>query len=503
MVFSKFIEKLGLADSENRAFNDAHDILSVALLDGESCEFSDNTLYFGYSSQLNTLVQTPAHCIAAQDSREAPVNSDFDAVAIPVERFFHLFNTALAITRESADLERFYDELIARAAETKSLDAFINTASARLGNSLILMDLNFQILAHSTIYQINDTLWAENVRRGYCNYEFISAVSELDSIKNAPETREAVEVTCVTSPYKKLSSRIYRDGNRIGYLLMLEKDTPIKPEHMGYMQTVSKAAAEAMAMLAPYHLSKSTQYQRLIYDLLIGATAEDVSRRLKSLSFPEKMCALAVSPTRYLSKSHLRENVAELIKRLIPGSHITFYLGGIAALVPVDGPSLNGERLAGLEELCSTEYVRIGISSVFSDAVNFAKYYEQAAKALEIDARLRGEKALCRYQDYAFHDLLDYAGEKTALGRYCHPALSWLNRYDYGNGTDFYRTLRAYLDCGCNSKDTAQRLFIHRNTLSYRMDRILELTGLDLSDSYTRFLLFMSYEIDRHMGQGT
>ena len=43
-------------------------------------------------------------------------------------------------------------------------------------------------------------------------------------------------------------------------------------------------------------------------------------------------------------------------------------------------------------------------------------------------------------------------------------------------------------------------MFIHRNSLTYRLERIRVLTQLDLEDSQTRFLLEMSYRIDHFAG---
>ena len=53
------------------------------------------------------------------------------------------------------------------------------------------------------------------------------------------------------------------------------------------------------------------------------------------------------------------------------------------------------------------------------------------------------------------------------------------------------RTLRAYLDHGCNGPAAAGALHIHRTTLYYRLGRIAELTGLDLDDGRTRLTLHL------------
>ena len=53
------------------------------------------------------------------------------------------------------------------------------------------------------------------------------------------------------------------------------------------------------------------------------------------------------------------------------------------------------------------------------------------------------------------------------------------------------RTLRVYLDHGCNGPAASAALHIHRTTLYYRLGRIRELTGLDLDDGRTRLTLHL------------
>ncbi|MFP3154540.1 helix-turn-helix domain-containing protein [Lachnospiraceae bacterium ZAX-1] len=514
MWLSDFVQKLEINEEssefkENETkicstklqdFDTGHEINAVSLIDGETDAYLKDTLYFGYYTQVAAKENFPAHCILAYDCDEDCPNSQH-AIFVEGSRLFSLFNRALSLLNESKKQNEFYLELIRRAHETQSLDGLINVASARLGNALILLDPNFQILAYSTIYQVTDKLWQENIKQGYCNYEFISTVMEFDSIKNAPEDAEPIEVTCYTSPNRKISSRIYHGGIRVGTALMLEKDTIVTPEGMKLMRIVSEAAGEAISFLTPQVLSPATQYQSLLFDLLIGATQTDVKQRIEHLHFPAHMCALAITPARFLSKHHLHERVANEIRTALKDAVLTFYRDSIAVLVPLHfGLSLTADEKATLDAVAKAEFVQIGISNAFENISSFAQYFGQALKALDMGAHFKGNSSLFYYEDWLFHDLLDRVNDSTQLGRFCHPALSLLNRYDHKKGTDLYHTLQIHLHHSCNLKLTSAALYIHRNSLTYRLDRIIALTGIDLTDSYTRFLLYASYEIDRHSG---
>jgi len=499
MRFSELFREIsGKFEAEVLHSTDLYEISDIALIDGSQAEYTNTTLYFGYDEQLSG-GRLPAQCVLARNARTAGLTGAAGDLALAApESLFALFNAARQRLESSRGL---YAELLEAAAGAAGIDPVINLAASKLGNPVVLLDADFKILAHSTLFPIEDPLWAENIRQGYCSYEFVSAVAELDAVKNAAPTSDPVVVTCYASPLRKLSSKIFIGGKRVGIVLMLEKETPISSVHMELLPIISAAAGDAIARYAPYLISGSTAYQKLLYDLLIGASPEEVAPRIAGLAFSPHLCALCVRQSRYLGQRHLKEDVVPQLTRCLPETRFAFHEGGVAALVPLrEELSLQEEQLAGLEALAKAEHLRIGISGLFFRPENFAKRYAQARRALELSARLRSDSLLCAYADYSFYDLLDKTGETDTLGLCCHPALSLLSRYDHANGTDLYRTLEVYLACGCSIKETAQKLFIHRNSLNYRLERIRDLTQADLADSNTQFLLEMSYRIDRFIG---
>ncbi|MBQ9041640.1 MAG: helix-turn-helix domain-containing protein [Eggerthellaceae bacterium] len=73
-----------------------------------------------------------------------------------------------------------------------------------------------------------------------------------------------------------------------------------------------------------------------------------------------------------------------------------------------------------------------------------------------------------------------------------HPALDKLAEYDRANSSDFLLTLKVYLENDCNAQKCGRILFLHRNSLVYRIRRIQEIAGCDLSDPAERAYLRLS-----------
>ncbi len=84
---------------------------------------------------------------------------------------------------------------------------------------------------------------------------------------------------------------------------------------------------------------------------------------------------------------------------------------------------------------------------------------------------------------------IDVTEARQRMATFASTLLGPLEQHDVRRGSDLVSTLEAYLQLGGALAQAAERLNIHRNTLSYRLGRIAELTGRDLNDPATRFLM--------------
>ena len=89
------------------------------------------------------------------------------------------------------------------------------------------------------------------------------------------------------------------------------------------------------------------------------------------------------------------------------------------------------------------------------------------------------------------------AGERPAdVTTMCVQTLFEMRDYDSRHATEFYETLRIYLECERSLVDAAARLYIHRNTLIRRVEKLEELFGeLELDDPAVRLALLLSFKI--------
>ncbi|WP_273844843.1 helix-turn-helix domain-containing protein [Rubrobacter calidifluminis] len=79
--------------------------------------------------------------------------------------------------------------------------------------------------------------------------------------------------------------------------------------------------------------------------------------------------------------------------------------------------------------------------------------------------------------------------------------ISPLVSYDRKHNSDLVRTLRVFFEANANASEAAERLFLHRNSMTYRLARISELTGLDLKDPSARLALQLGLLAEKRQGK--
>ncbi|MGZ7440597.1 PucR family transcriptional regulator [Paenibacillus sp. TH7-28] len=109
--------------------------------------------------------------------------------------------------------------------------------------------------------------------------------------------------------------------------------------------------------------------------------------------------------------------------------------------------------------------------------------YTEARKAMAVARRMPRETPVIRYEEVEIYHLLGEAMQKTDFSKLFERKLGALRRYDEEHNGDLMRTFLCYLETRGSLIETASRLYIHRNSVKYRMERIKDITGFDLSDA--------------------
>jgi hypothetical protein len=119
----------------------------------------------------------------------------------------------------------------------------------------------------------------------------------------------------------------------------------------------------------------------------------------------------------------------------------------------------------------------------------------QAEQALELGVRLGRTGQLVRYEDLGIYRLLLQIGDMNQLWRFAADVLGPLLDYDATHKVGLVATLSAYLGQHESLKQAARVLRVHVNTVAYRVQRIEQLTALDLAAPDDRLLAHIAVKI--------
>lgn len=228
---------------------------------------------------------------------------------------------------------------------------------------------------------------------------------------------------------------------------------------------------------------------------------------------------------RYLERRRLKEPaIQELKKRLADAVRLqtrqvfsNFLLGPrsdnvILFIGRQEGGETRGlpeaaHRLAGqiqryVKGLLPDLTVSIGIGRYKNNPSALPDAYSEADVALDIGHRIHGPSSISTFEGTGTYKLLfrvlqeDPAELESFYGETLEPVVAYDSRY----GTELVHTILTYLSNDASTVKTASDLFAHRHTIRYRLDRVSELTGLDVDRSEDRERLTLGIKAMQLLG---
>jgi sugar diacid utilization regulator len=128
---------------------------------------------------------------------------------------------------------------------------------------------------------------------------------------------------------------------------------------------------------------------------------------------------------------------------------------------------------------------RIGIGRPYIDLCKLNKSYEQAKVIVEKFNKSNTENIL-HYDDLGLYTILCFDGIQTELVKFCNDTINSIIEYDKLNNTELIKTLRVYFECNGNMKKMSKEMFMHYNTIVYRIQKIKDVTGVDFENGDSR-----------------
>jgi purine catabolism regulator len=135
-----------------------------------------------------------------------------------------------------------------------------------------------------------------------------------------------------------------------------------------------------------------------------------------------------------------------------------------------------------------------GLSGPANTLTEWPAVHQQAVRAMQLGQRLHFNH-LVEFNSLGIYQLLSQLEHLPEVANFAEQIIGPLAEYDRQHRGSLVKTIDAYFNHHANVSQTAESLFIHRNTLLYRLERIQELTGQDINQADMRLALQLALKL--------
>lgn len=299
-----------------------------------------------------------------------------------------------------------------------------------------------------------------------------------------------------------LAGRSVRDGDRVvalasprpgvlGLLALIDPGHRAGTTDVMALEHGATVLAVELARLRGLADTELRVRRELVHDLLTGTDDDSAHRRADALGYdlgrPHRVVVVEVT-----ERSAARDDVLHAVRRALRQQQLTGLLGtlggAVAVVAPGGGTDWEAVRQATMAQLGGA-HCRVGVGEEYPRPSELPRSLREAQLALRLQKAASPADRTSVYADLDVFRMLASVDDLAEVERFVDKWLGVLASYDQRKHTDLLNTLCQYLQHGGGYEDTSRALSVHRSTLKYRLQRIRELTGYDLTDPETQFSL--------------
>lgn len=448
----------------------------------------------------------------AQDAVDTANNCGVALLSVPddtslttVERAVNslLLNQSARLTERAIEIQR---QLTRLAAENRDLNSLLQVMSRSTGKPIAI---------HDDAGMLITQIYPYTGRRGV-NGRLQVSTARFDEFRKWLKSEAPSALGMISVSPLGYTTMLKVEKRAAGYLSLIDRGEDLN--EFDRLVLTYGADVCAIEMAKNRAIASAVEQTRgdWIQMWLSGTPADDDLLRTRAQQAGFQSTSLyAVAVYRAIGDSGQSVPLESLIslvrddmsRRSINGA-VGQYVDVIVALYPLDEDESNALARArkSIEEVRAQlalrtpkDLVAAGISRPATGLSNLRHAYREAKDAVGIAYELSDHDTTTYYGDLKLYQLLLALKERNLehLQNFYQDSLSPLVEHDRRKQSDLIRTLNGFFAANGNLAKAAQELDVHRNTLVYRLERIADLTSLDLDDSDNRLILHLALKTQR------
>lgn len=479
-----------------------------SLLHKDIIKFQKDCLYIGKASWLPSTPPTEEVTFVIVKDKNLPSYDSIDADCTciyvdPDTDVWNLFNKIQECFSNAMYVSDCCNRIIELSNSTSSLQKLLDLGYEILGNPLLLVDPSLNFIAHAGGDTVTDEpSWVSILSSGYMPEKYVDSVL-LDGLadeENHPNKPLLIWQKDYLN-HDQLVYRILRKNSPIAYLKILQYNKEITKNDEQILTVLGNCLCRFINNNKVEYASCSSLVASFLSSLLNGSLYDRDIIDLRLHQFNIKLYDNLILIVIELNNHFLHDPDKSLIFRrklqyLLGRDYILYYNNNIVVLYDFKSSQPFTEtEYRNFENLLSSYECRAGTSFIFHDLYSLSEHYRTARDALYTSQKLNMNKTIVQYSDIVLpHILLNY-GNQNDLNSLIHPSILTIKNMEAEKSDMYLETIKAYIDNSLKIVPTAKALYAHYNTVKYRLNKIVELTGIDFEDANTIFQLQLSFLI--------
>lgn len=415
-----------------------------------------------------------------------------------------IVNHTAQLTQRAMEIQR---QLTRLAAENRDLNSLLQIVARATAKPVVVHDDAGVLMAQVYPNVSRRTSAAGGGRALLQSLPYGAFQNWLD--RDAPD----VEGSIVTSPLGYTT--VLKVEKRVaGYLSLVDKQEPLDDFDRMVLTYGADVCAIELAKNRAIAFAVEQARGDWVQMWLSGTPADDdlLSTRAQQAGFDPAtnyMVAVFRAATKSGAPLPLESLISlvrdDMVRRQINGA-VGQYVDVIVAIYPIENATQTTRVRRLVEEVrdqlttrSPSGLVGAGISRPVMGLSSLREAYREAKDAVSIANELGDKEDTTFYGDLKLFQLLLALKERNLdhLRRFYQDTLGLLVEHDERKQGDLIRTLNGFFEANGNLAKAAQDLDVHRNTLVYRLERISELTEMNLDDADNRLILHLALKIQR------
>lgn len=391
----------------------------------------------------------------------------------------------------------------------QTLPQLLNTAAAMIRSPIYFLSPGYKLIVGSSSHYFDEPLGKELAGYGSLSYESVHRLQD-EIILNPNDSSHLTIVNGVHYHFCEIRT----DSHHLATALLAENPqmTQVDFRHLllDFCEIATHALRENLEMLLNQDVLCASFLQDIVEERLTGA--EEIQSRLDTLAHPVKAfcCFVLIRPEDNCEPSGSLGFLMQQLQSIFPDTNMTIYQDDIVVLHsqeerPQGKMNFDYDRLRHLLEQF---HAHAGISNASRHRIRLRTLYSIASSTIRLGIPLRrfsDSERIFSYEDYSMYYIIDLCATSymdthhhNDLIYLIHPSIIKICRYDAEHKSNLRDVLYYYLLSGCSLNRTAQTMYMHRNTVLNKLNKISELTEIPLEDGYTRHRMIMSCLIMRY-----